>query len=641
MGIASDLAGIKEVSDTIVANKVSKFAYTDYAYEHNDANGVDTYNVNNEQNIPLGTPSVMKVNETVVTKGWRARASSITRMLMNHFLGRLSYNVNKLTDMFSSLLTVIGNNMGVANGFASLDANGRIPYSQLPESAVELKGYWNADTNTPALVDGTGTNGDEYYVDVAGTQDLGSGEQYFGVGDRVLYLDGVWKNISGSAVRSVEGALPNAVGNVTVPKVDVASASGSDKIFSAKGAYDYSAQSFTANGWLNKVFGQFIGEQGRNGVNLPPGYIASIKGDEELYLYITTDGHMYYSEGGVDTEKHLCDSLYSDNGIFSFVDKFDDLYLAGSSRGLFYSTNGKQFTQVEDSDNLVINQIVRYSPTNATDSMLLVATSNGLYMFVRNRLSLDILGASGVDIEKIDYSGYLIILSSQTGNWFTSVTVSSTTGMIIRSPEAITTALKDETINGVNLIAIYPDTTYFICTNTGVWGGSSVNNVNSFTKSSSISNKVVYGLYVTWLIVSDGIYKPANLSSISSNSWTKDTSLITDTVLGVTFVKTNRRSRFFICTNGGLYYNSLIGNNYGFVKVMNYSFTSNPRILGTDFVYMLVDETNNIHFISNDGYNWNFAAISSTGMGVINNFFFDRGKIFDAKALLDSGWFKS
>lgn len=81
-------------------------------------------------------------------------------------------------------------------GVATLDENGRVPYTQLPESAIEFKGYWDASTNTPHLQDGTGTKGDLYYVDIAGTQDLGSGAQEFYVGDRVLYDGSIWKNIA-------------------------------------------------------------------------------------------------------------------------------------------------------------------------------------------------------------------------------------------------------------------------------------------------------------------------------------------------------------------------------------------------------------------------------------------------------------
>lgn len=105
---------------------------------------------------------------------------------------------------------------GLPLGVATLDNNGRIPYSQLPESAVEFKGYWNASTNTPHLVDGTGDKGDMYYVDVAGQQNLGSGVQYFNVGDRILYDGAIWKNISQTSVKSVNGVLPNAQGNVNI-----------------------------------------------------------------------------------------------------------------------------------------------------------------------------------------------------------------------------------------------------------------------------------------------------------------------------------------------------------------------------------------------------------------------------------------
>lgn len=104
---------------------------------------------------------------------------------------------------------------GSPNGVASLDENGRVPYSQLPESATELKGYWNANTNTPTLADGIGTSGDFYFVDTAGTQNLGSGSQYFAVGDRVLYDGSIWKNIASGTVRTINGHAPNAQGDIS------------------------------------------------------------------------------------------------------------------------------------------------------------------------------------------------------------------------------------------------------------------------------------------------------------------------------------------------------------------------------------------------------------------------------------------
>ena len=52
--LAEELTALKTEEDKITGNKVANFSYDDYAYEHNDANGVDTYNVDAHQNIPNG-----------------------------------------------------------------------------------------------------------------------------------------------------------------------------------------------------------------------------------------------------------------------------------------------------------------------------------------------------------------------------------------------------------------------------------------------------------------------------------------------------------------------------------------------------------------------------------------------------------
>lgn len=91
--------------------------------------------------------------------------------------------------------------------------NGRIPYSQLPESAMEYKGTWNADTNTPTLANGTGDTGDFYVVSVAGTS-LG---QTFNVNDRVIYDGSLWQKLSGGEVMSVN----NKTGAVVLDTDDI------------------------------------------------------------------------------------------------------------------------------------------------------------------------------------------------------------------------------------------------------------------------------------------------------------------------------------------------------------------------------------------------------------------------------------
>lgn len=107
---------------------------------------------------------------------------------------------------------------GQANGYASLDSGGKVPSGQLPSSAMEYQGTWNASTNSPTLADGTGSAGDVYRVSTAGTRDLGSGAIEFAVGDLVIYSGSVWqKSDTTDAVASVAGKT----GVVTLVKADV------------------------------------------------------------------------------------------------------------------------------------------------------------------------------------------------------------------------------------------------------------------------------------------------------------------------------------------------------------------------------------------------------------------------------------
>lgn len=97
-------------------------------------------------------------------------------------------------------------NKGVNNGYASLDGAGKVPWTQLPASIMIYRGVWNANTNTPTLVDGVGTQGDVWRVTVAGSRNLGSGTISFGVGDYATYNGTAWeKSDSTDAVTSVAG----------------------------------------------------------------------------------------------------------------------------------------------------------------------------------------------------------------------------------------------------------------------------------------------------------------------------------------------------------------------------------------------------------------------------------------------------
>jgi hypothetical protein len=88
--------------------------------------------------------------------------------------------------------------INVANGIPQLDSNAKILVSQLPNSVMEYKGTWNAATNTPTLVNGTGNQGDVYLCNVAGTVNFGAGPISFNVGDQVIYSGTIWQRASGA-----------------------------------------------------------------------------------------------------------------------------------------------------------------------------------------------------------------------------------------------------------------------------------------------------------------------------------------------------------------------------------------------------------------------------------------------------------
>jgi hypothetical protein len=91
-------------------------------------------------------------------------------------------------------------------GLASLDASGRVPLAQLPTGTQTYVGTWNASTNSPTLADGTGVSGQYYIVNVAGTQNLGSGSITYALGDNVIYNGSIWQKVANSGgVTSVDG----------------------------------------------------------------------------------------------------------------------------------------------------------------------------------------------------------------------------------------------------------------------------------------------------------------------------------------------------------------------------------------------------------------------------------------------------
>ena len=112
-------------------------------------------------------------------------------------------------------------NKGQANGYASLNASGKVPLTQMDESilgAMNYQGVWDAATNTPAIPAATPENKGHFrIINVAGTTTV-NGESNWNVGDWIVSSGVGWNKIdSTDQVNSVNGKQ----GTVVLNKADV------------------------------------------------------------------------------------------------------------------------------------------------------------------------------------------------------------------------------------------------------------------------------------------------------------------------------------------------------------------------------------------------------------------------------------
>ena len=155
------------------------------------------------------------------TEGFLFRKKSLDGTSSNIMTLNLSQLKYKAFDIYhqgnlSNLRTDLGYSQ--PNGFASLDASGKVPLTQINDAllgAVNYKGTYNALTNTPALPAAATTNKGYYYiVSTAGTQ--------FGltlaVGDWIISSGTSYGKVdNNNSVTSVAGRQ----GNIVLTKSDV------------------------------------------------------------------------------------------------------------------------------------------------------------------------------------------------------------------------------------------------------------------------------------------------------------------------------------------------------------------------------------------------------------------------------------
>ena len=171
----------------------------------------------------VGGSSAASVGAAAVAVAAATSADTPNTLVLRDGSGNFSAGTITASLTGHASLDVPLTDVGAPNGVASLDPSGKVPASQLSATLLEYKGNWDPSTNTPTLVDGTGTNGDTYRVStmfagpVVGLNDPSMVN--FQVGNLVIYSSTTnsWQQTgSVTGVTSVNGA----VGTVTVNAIN-------------------------------------------------------------------------------------------------------------------------------------------------------------------------------------------------------------------------------------------------------------------------------------------------------------------------------------------------------------------------------------------------------------------------------------
>ena len=117
-----------------------------------------------------------------------------------YYLNRARHTGSQKKDTISGLeVFELTANKNVANGYAGLDASGKLNTSQLPTaiaSGLKPKGLWDATTSLP---EGTYTDGDFYRVSVSGTTSV-NGINDWVAGDWLIYENSAWTKLDNTDI---------------------------------------------------------------------------------------------------------------------------------------------------------------------------------------------------------------------------------------------------------------------------------------------------------------------------------------------------------------------------------------------------------------------------------------------------------
>jgi len=171
--------------------------------------------------------------------------TTITLNGSNQLVAASAYTLPTASTTVLGGVKVDGTSVTIDSGVISLNSG--------LAGTVSFKGGWNASTNTPTLVNGTGTSGFMYIVTTGGTRDLGAGSATYAASDLLIYDGTAWIQV---AANNGVVSFNSRTGAVTLTSSDVTTALGYTPIQSSSlsvttgsssggGSLAYSAGVFT------------------------------------------------------------------------------------------------------------------------------------------------------------------------------------------------------------------------------------------------------------------------------------------------------------------------------------------------------------------------------------------------------------
>ena len=553
MSVTSDLTAIKNVAEDIKDNKVTNFAYDSTAYSNNTVESPDEYDWSQHNNIPKQTTTAMKMSETQIDKGWRLRFPILNKYFFNAFFGRVSYNLNKLSDFFYNAVNSIVNALGAPYGVATLDSAGRIPSSQVTETLMAYKGTWSALTNTPALSDGMSgaVKGDMYICEEAGTVTFGTGNTIsFQVNDRVVYNGSTWFKWASGRVKSVSEVSPDSDYNV-----------------------DLSAQSDITKVLDSRIIANLlylgIGRKWVACTGLDQGVYNGASYADGIWVAFATG--LWWSEDHIHWTRSSTSAIASTT--FNFARKANGIWVAGSdSSGMWWSEDGKTWTQGSGASN------TRFTSVIYTNGLFVASSGSGLWWSEDGKTWTQGTGGNtSTLITKVVYGNSLFVASSNSGLWWSSdgkawtqgtgstdtfpsliygnskfVATSGSTGIWYSTDGKTWTQTSTTDIQGNGFYSVYSNFGIFVAGSVGrgIWYSADGDTWTNVTLGNTLDISCVYYANGIWLA---GSYSGGTFISTDGMTWAK---VLNENMANeYPFININfKDGAFVIGTRTGMYY---------------------------------------------------------------------------------------